>query len=111
MAAGARLRPAVSRVERQAQELATGGPVDAGPDLAGVSRRREADWLRQMIRDPSAMIAKGDPVVTQLVDRYNRIVMPNLGLDEAKTEALLAYLSERDARGTEAVPRASRSLR
>ncbi len=81
-----------------------GGGDRVGPDLAGVSRRREADWLRQMIRDPSAMIAKGDPVVTQLVDRYNRIVMPNLGLDEAKTEALLAYLSERDARGTEAVP-------
>jgi len=78
-----------------------------GPDLAGVTRRREADWLRRMISEPDKLIAEGDPVVTALVERYNRIVMPNLGLDAEQTAALLAYLTAFDAGQTDASPAAS----
>lgn len=69
-----------------------GGGDRVGPDLAGVTRRRDEAWLKRMIREPDAMIAEGDPVVTALVERYNRIIMPRLGLDEAQTEAIVAHL-------------------
>lgn len=70
-----------------------------GPDLAGVTVRREAAWLRRMISEPNAMVAEGDPIVTRLIERYNGIVMPNLGLDAASTEALMAHLSAYDTGG------------
>lgn len=81
-----------------------GGGDRVGPDLAGVTGRRDAAWLVRMISEPEALIAEGDPEVTALVERYNRIIMPNLGLDEASTTALLAYLRAFDAGGVEAQP-------
>lgn len=74
-----------------------GGGDRVGPDLAGVAQRRDAAWLKRMIREPDKLIAEGDPTVTQLVERYNRVVMPNLNLDEAKADALVAYLQSQDA--------------
>ena len=68
-------------------------------DLAGVSVRRDGAWLRRMIREPDALIAEGDPIMTRLIERYNGIVMPNLGLDDASTDALLAHLRAHDAGG------------
>jgi heme/copper-type cytochrome/quinol oxidase subunit 2 len=74
-----------------------GGGDRVGPDLAGVTQRRDEAWLRRMIREPDTLVAEGDPVVTALVERYNRIVMPNLGLDEATAGALIAHLRSHDA--------------
>lgn len=68
-----------------------------GPDLAGVSARRDEVWLRRMISAPDAMIAEGDPIVTKLLERYKGVAMPNLGLDEASTEAILTHLRAHDA--------------
>ncbi|AMN47750.1 cytochrome C [Steroidobacter denitrificans] len=68
-----------------------------GPDLAGVTQRRDEAWIGRMIREPDAMIAAGDPVVTALVKRFNGIIMPRLGLDEAQAEALVAHLRALDA--------------
>lgn len=74
-----------------------GGGDRVGPDLAGVTRRRDAIWLKRMISEPDKLIAEGDPTVTALVERYNRIIMPSLGLDDAKTGAIIAYLRALDA--------------
>lgn len=68
-----------------------------GPDLAGVTQRRDKAWLKRMIHEPDNLLAEGDPVVTALVERYNRIVMPNLGLDETRTAAVIDYLQTFDA--------------
>jgi cytochrome c oxidase subunit 2 len=73
-----------------------------GPDLAGVTERRDVAWLRRMIVEPDALIAEGDPTVTRLVERYNRIVMPNLGLQEAQADAIIAHLQSLDAAGAAA---------
>lgn len=76
-----------------------GGGDRVGPDLARVSVRRDGAWLRRMISEPDALIAEGDPIMTRLIERYNGIVMPNLGLDDASTDALLAHLRAHDAGG------------
>jgi len=81
-----------------------GGGDRVGPDLAGVTLRRDEAWLKRMISEPDAMIAEGDPVVAALVERYNRIVMPRLGLDGAKVEAIVTHLRALDA-GTAAPTR------
>jgi len=69
-----------------------GGGDRIGPDLAGMTERRDPDWLLRMISEPDKLIAEGDPVVTALIERYNNIVMPNLGLDRNQASAIVAYL-------------------
>lgn len=63
-----------------------------GPDLHDVGARRERAWLMRFVTDPQAMIAAGDPVAVRLYERYNRIVMPNLALDDTQASALLAHI-------------------
>lgn len=75
-----------------------------GPDLAGVTQRRDEAWLERMIREPDVMIAEGDPAVTALVKRFNGIIMPRLGLDEAQTKALMGHLRALDAGAATTTP-------
>jgi len=74
-----------------------------GPDLQGVTRRRDRDWLLRWIGAPDQMLATGDPIATQLFEQYKQIAMPNLGLRQAQVESLVAYFEAIDA-GTIAPP-------
>jgi mono/diheme cytochrome c family protein len=68
-----------------------GGPL-AGPDLQGVAALRPRDWLVRWIQAPDKMLAEGDPTATQLLQQWNNLAMPNLGLTQAQAEAIVAYL-------------------
>lgn len=65
-----------------------------GPDLLDVTRQRDPLWLSRWIREPDRLLAEKDPLALELFERYNRVSMPNLRLDEAATAALLTYLQE-----------------
>ena len=69
-----------------------GGGMRTGPDLAGVTSRRDRDWLTHFISAPDRVIAAGDPIATGLLREY-KVPMPNLGLDSAQVEAILAFLA------------------
>jgi mono/diheme cytochrome c family protein len=68
-----------------------GGGRIVGPDLKGVTERRERDWLIRFIVSPDELIAQGDPIAKQLVEEYG-IPMPNMGLSEPEAEEVLAYI-------------------
>ncbi len=69
------------------------GKGDAiGPDLLGVTRKRDQAWLARWIATPDQMLAEGDPVALQLLAQYNNIPMPNLRLSEIDVNALIVYL-------------------
>ncbi|HKZ83716.1 MAG TPA: cytochrome c [Anaerolineae bacterium] len=76
-----------------------------GPDLQGVTARRDRDWLLRWIAAPDQVLASGDPIATQLFEEYKQIAMPNLGLTPAQAESLVAYFDAIDA-GTIAPPAA-----
>lgn len=76
-----------------------GGGDGVGPDLQGVTTRREADWLSRWILDPAAMISDGDPIATELLQEFNNLAMPALGLSEADVASLMAFLTEQDGGG------------
>jgi mono/diheme cytochrome c family protein len=65
----------------------------AGPDLAGVTERRSADWLKRWLKDPSTMIGS-DSVVDAMVVASKNVKMPNMKLSEPDIAALLSYLAE-----------------
>jgi mono/diheme cytochrome c family protein len=68
------------------------GDRSTGPDLAGVTQRRDRQWLVRMIQEPERLIAEKDPVVLELLARFNNLPMPALGLSDADVEAILVYL-------------------
>ncbi len=59
------------------------GPKLIGPNLAGVTERREQDWLIRFIRNSQEMIQEGDPLAVQLFEENDYMIMtPNDFTDE-----------------------------
>src|SRR5499426_1807553 len=73
-----------------------------GPDLRGVTQRRDRDWLAKFISDPAKMRARRDPVALELAARYPAVHMPRLGVSELDAGDLIAYLDEQTARLSDA---------
>ena len=68
-----------------------------GPDLAGVTDRRERVWLARYIQEPDEVLAAGDPIATALYNKYRKIGMPNLRLGSSDVDDLISYLATRAA--------------
>lgn len=67
-----------------------GGPM-VGPDLAGVTVRRDPEWFRAMVTRPDSML-RADPRARALHERFPAR-MPDLGVDDSDAEALWAFLA------------------
>ena len=72
-----------------------------GPDLAGVTTRRDRTWLARYLAEPDRMRAEGDPIATALFAKYNNVPMPNLRLSGIEVAGLLSYLETHAAAGQE----------
>ncbi|MCC7405251.1 MAG: c-type cytochrome [Bdellovibrionales bacterium] len=64
-----------------------------GPDLQGVTQRREQAWLHRWIREPDKMLAENDPTATALLKEYNQVPMPNMAITPEQADQILAYLA------------------
>lgn len=98
--------------ERLFQEKCTachriGGGKLVGPDLLGVTSRRDTAWLRRQIKDPLGLIAESDPIATQLVEEANGMLMVPLGLTDDQVESVIAFLerSSQQAEAARGIPR------
>jgi protein SCO1 len=69
-----------------------------GPDLRGVTERRDADWLTRFITNPAKVRASGDAAVAELVERFPGVRMPLLGLAENDAADLVEYLRAQNTR-------------
>jgi len=78
-----------------------------GPNLRGVTRRRDRTWLQNWLRAPDRMLAVGDPLATALYKQFNEVAMPNLRLNQVDVEALLRYL-EQETERLESAPKTAR---
>jgi protein SCO1/2 len=70
-----------------------GGGDGVGPDLLGVTKKRDPKWLARWLKDPDKLLAEKDPVAMQLLAEYEELEMPNLGLGDVDVDALIEYLS------------------
>ena len=70
-----------------------------GPDLAGVTTRRDRTWLARYLAEPDRMRAEGDPIATALFAKYNNVPMPNLRLSGIEVAGLLSYLETQGGGG------------
>ena len=63
-----------------------------GPDLAGVTTRRDGGWLARYLRAPDQMLAEKDPIAVGPSAKYKNVPMPNLRLSEGEIAVVLSYL-------------------
>jgi protein SCO1 len=63
-----------------------------GPDLKGVTTRRERAWLTRYVQAPDQVLAARDPVATALFRKYKEVRMPNLNLRPEEVAGVLSYL-------------------
>jgi nitrite reductase (NO-forming) len=71
-----------------------GGGKLAGPDLAGVTERREEEWLKKWLTSPDTMVMS-DPIAKEMLGVY-MVPMPNLGLTDEEIDALIEYFESVD---------------
>ncbi|HXD39171.1 MAG TPA: SCO family protein [Ramlibacter sp.] len=69
----------------------TGKGNDLGPDLRGVTERRERNWLIRFLAEPNKMRAEKDPIALHLAENY-KVLMPNLSLTKKELGELFDYL-------------------
>ena len=66
-----------------------------GPDLSGVTIRREENWLIRQIKDPDGLVEEKDPVALQLLEEFN-MPMVALGLSDEEIKEIILYLKNLD---------------
>ena len=71
-----------------------GGGDKVGPDLYGVTKRRDAAWLGRWLKNPDPMV-KSDPVAKELLGKY-KIPMPNQNLTESEIKEYIEYFKWSD---------------
>jgi protein SCO1 len=69
-----------------------------GPDLRGVTVRRERGWLSAYIQNPARVRAQRDPAALALVEKFPAVRMPALGVGQNDASDLIAYLHAEESR-------------
>ena len=66
-----------------------------GPDLLGVTQRRDKAWIANFVKGPGAAIDAGDPVANELLPKFKGLRMPDqqFGSDQ-ELDDLIAYLAD-----------------
>ncbi len=72
-----------------------GGGRLAGPDLKGVTERRNEEWLISFMQNPRAVVESGDAIAAQLVDEApGRAIMPTPpGMTRYRAEQILKLIA------------------
>jgi protein SCO1/2 len=71
----------------------TFGKKLGGPDLVGVTERREKDWLRNWLKAPDQMLTT-DSTAKAMLAEFQGIKMPNMKLTDADVDALVHYMQQ-----------------
>ena len=69
-----------------------------GPDLLGVTQKRETEWLTRWLAEPEKMLEEKDPIVMELYAQFNEMPMPNMQLNGAEVASLLEFMETESRR-------------
>ncbi len=71
-----------------------GKGIKVGPDLKGVTKRRERPWLLKFIRSSQGVIGSGDPIATKLFADFKKQRMPDwTDLSEQQITSILEWFA------------------
>lgn len=63
-----------------------------GPDLKGVTDRRDEKWLVKFVQDSQQVIRSGDPVAVGLFNKFKQKKMPEADLSAVEIVTLLGFI-------------------
>jgi nitrite reductase (NO-forming) len=70
------------------------GGDKVGPDLYGVTKRRDVGWLTRWLKSPEQML-QNDATARQMLDKF-KLPMPNQGLSDGEIKQYIAYFKWAD---------------
>ncbi|MBS1138092.1 MAG: hypothetical protein H6R11_2046 [Proteobacteria bacterium] len=73
-----------------------------GPDLQGLTARRERNWIVRYLAEPEKMRAARDPIALELAKNH-KVLMPNLSLTNKELGELIEYLEAKSVPPTKPV--------
>ena len=65
-----------------------------GPDLTGITKKRDKEWLRKFITNSQGLIESGDKDAIKIWEEYNRIPMQSFSFTDEEFEHLYDYLTK-----------------
>lgn len=71
-----------------------GGGDIVGPDLAGISDRRDVDWIKRFVLNSQEMVNAGDEQAVEVFNKYNKIAMPPHKFSDEELDQLIGYIDE-----------------
>lgn len=72
-----------------------GGGKLVGPELLGVTQRREKDWLIKFIRNSKDLIDAGDPIAVKVYEENNKIPMQAFtNLSDGEINSIINYIDK-----------------
>jgi protein SCO1/2 len=74
-----------------------GQGVRAGPDLLGVTERRDHGWLKKWLQDPATML-QSDSIAQAMLAEAKGVKMPNVKLTEREIDGLIHYMAQESAK-------------
>jgi cytochrome c2 len=83
-----------------------------GPDLLDMSKRHDANWLKNFIKSSQTMVKIGDAEAVAIFEEYNKLVMIDYNLPDADINAIIKYVDSfsTDSEGGDETASASDSL-
>ena len=63
-----------------------------GPDLLGISEKRDANWTVNFIKSSQKMIQAGDADAVAVYNEYNKVIMPDQLLSDGEINSIIAYI-------------------
>ena len=75
-----------------------------GPDLRGLTQRRQKAWTQRFVNTPGDVIAAGDPIALELFQKFKGVVMANQNLTAEEFESLWAYWEHCDRQTEACIP-------
>ncbi len=67
-----------------------------GPNLSGLTRSVETNWIKDFIKSPQMKMALNDPRAVALKEKYKAVMPDFQHLQDADIEAVLAYINTYD---------------
>jgi cytochrome c551/c552 len=70
-----------------------GGGIKVGPDLSGVTSKRDFDWIVKFIKSSKDLIASGDADAVAIFEEFKKKPMPSHSNSVAEIQAMLDYIA------------------
>lgn len=82
-----------------------GGGKLVGPDLKGVTERRDQQWLISFIRSSQTMVKAGDEQAVKVFEENAKIPMPDHDMSDQEITAIVNYIANYEAVAAKAAPK------